>query len=98
MRPVFLRIDPTFDSSFLGWVVDFVCGVGIVGAVFAAAGFLAGATTGCVAPAGLGSSSFGDSEGGATGVGLTTGAGFAVVVAVTGGSIVGAGPGRVDTK
>ena len=55
MRPVFLRIEPTFESSFLGSSFE-----DVVLAVFTDA-FLAGAAAGCLARA-----AFGSSTGGAT--------------------------------
>ena len=83
MRPVFLRIEPTFESSFLGSSFEVV-----VLAVFTGA-FLTGAVAGC-----LGSAGFGSSTGGATwiasdddcacGVGFTSGAGFDVSAALAG--------------
>ena len=52
MRPVFLRIEPTFESSFFGSLASFEVAVL---AVFTDA-FLAGAVAGCLVGAGFGSS------------------------------------------
>ena len=54
MRPVFLRIEPTFESSFFG-------SAGCVAAVVFTGAFLPGAAAGClVGVAGFGSSTAGD--------------------------------------
>ena len=94
IRPVFLRSEFTFESSFFGSVFE---------VVFAAAGtaaFLEGTAAGCLTGAGLRSSGagFGSSSAGAwitseavtSGVGFTSGAGIVVLAALAGMSIPGA--------
>ena len=75
MRPVFFRMEPTFESSFFSASVA-LAGVGVgLGAVF-----LTGAAA---ATEGLGGSGFGSStDGCASGVGFTSGTGFDVLAAL----------------
>ena len=88
IRPVFLRIEPTFESSFLG---------SFEGLVMVVAGFTdafwTGAFAGSLVGAGFGASAGGTwlaSAGCASGVGLTSGTGFDVVaVLCTGVSTTG---------
>lgn len=88
MRPVFLRIEPTFESSFLGSV-----GVAVL-AVFTGA-FFAGVVAGLVG-AGFGSSVCGGTwlasvswDGCASGVGFTAGTGLEVAALAAGVSMTG---------
>ena len=85
MRPVFLRIEPTFDSSFFG------SGAGLVGVTDAdfTGWFLPGLVSGCLAGAGFGSLGAGactSCDGCGSGVEFTTGAaGSGAVAAAAGG-------------
>ena len=72
MRPVFLRIKPTFESSFFGSVL--LC---VMEAVFTGGCFFPGLVSGCLAGSGFGACT--SCEG--SGVGFTTGAGSGAVAA-----------------
>ena len=79
MRPVFLRIEPTFESSFLGSGLGAAVFAGLTGA-FLTGGSLVGAGLGC---SGVGT--WMASDGCACGVGFTSETGFDVLAALTGG-------------